>query len=59
MTMQITTAVGNSRKREASKVLRKYQSSRNYRIKKMPARDALGLRSYRNRDVTGEHECMN
>ena len=32
MTMQIRTAAGNSRKREANKVLRKYQSSGNDRI---------------------------
>ena len=47
MTMQIRTAAGNSRKREANKVLRK----RNDRIVKTQTRDVLGLRSDRNTET--------
>ena len=51
MTMQIRTAAGNSRKREANELLRKYQSSRNDQIVKTRTRDVLGLRSYRNTET--------
>ena len=42
MTMQIRTAVGNSRKREANQVFRRYQSSGNDRIVQTQTRAALG-----------------
>ena len=60
MTMQIRTAVGNSRKARSERCLRKYQKSGNDRI----VRDADSGRaraqiSQKHRDMTGEHECMN
>ena len=56
MTMQIRTAAGNSRKREANEVLTKYQSSGNDWIVKTQTWDVL---LQKHRDVTGENECIN
>ena len=51
MTMQIRTAAGNSRKREANQVLRRYRSSGNDQIVQTQIWDVLRLRSYRNTET--------